>query len=126
MLFLGAGDGLAALVPKSEFDCPPDEAGPDVLPAPVLVVGLLNKEPVPRADGGVDLIANLEKFSSSGGLPNNPVPGCAFEVLATVGNTKIGCVVVASLALATPLARRSAFLNTGASERSCAGVFRRG
>lgn len=69
-----------------------------------------------KAGEGVNPTSNLAKISPSDELPNSPVPSGAFEVLLTVGNTKIACVVDGPLATASPFARCLAVLDAGSRE----------
>lgn len=82
----------------------------------VLFMAFLKNECLPKAGEGVEPTSNLAKLSPSDEFPNSPVPSGALEVLLTVGNTKIACVVDGPLATASPFARCSAVLDAGSRE----------
>lgn len=83
--------GVAALPPMSPPDCalvaktalgdPVGVAGLAVFPAPVLVIGVLD---VHLANGFGDSAAAFGKLGPNNALPNNPVPGGAFEAASVV------------------------------------------
>lgn len=70
-----------ALVGKTALGCPVDEAELAVFPAPVLVVVVLD---VHLANGLGDSAAAFEKLGPSNELPDNLVPGGAFEAASVV------------------------------------------